>query len=262
VGDVDRRHSEPAPFIRVLGPVTIEHARGSVEQSRRSRLTEYAAYLALHPGTTAAAIDEAIWPDRRREDNQTTRHTATSRLRAWLDDDPEGNPYLPVHQGTHYAFLQDVRTDWDDWRALLPNGPLRAPADDLEGALSLVRGRPFDGAHPRRYAWAEPIRRTMIDQIVDAAHELARHHAREGNWRGAEDAVVIGLALDPALERLWRVRILAAHANDANTAAAESIDRMLTVTDDLGGDLEPETEDLLAAIRQGADLDQLTAIAL
>lgn len=255
------RSDLPAPYIRVLGPVTVEHACGRVEQSRQARLSEYAAYLALFPGATAGAIDDAIWPGRRSEDNDATRHTTTSKLRAWFGKADHGD-YLPAHQGGRFAFRPDVRTDWDDWRALLPDGPLPAATDNLDQALALVRGRPFEGSHRSRYAWAEPLRQQMTDQIVDAAHELARRRAREGNWRAAEAAVLTGLTIDPALERLWRLRILAAHVTAPTTTAAEAIQRMLTITNDLGGDLEPETEALLAAIEDDADLDDLTAIAL
>ena len=256
------RPALPAPYIGVLGPVTVEHARGTCEKSRRARLSEYAAYLALFPGATASAIDDAIWPDRKVEDNENTRHTTTSKLRGWFSEADDGRPYLPTHPGAGFAFRPAVRTDWDDWRALLPDGPLQASTENLERALTLVRGRPFQGVHRSRYAWAEPLRQQMIDQIVDAAHELARRRAHDGDWRAAEAAVLVGLTIDPALERLWRVRILAAHATSPTTTGSEAIERMLTITNDLGGDLEPETEALLSAIEDDADLDDLTAIAL
>jgi len=242
--------------------VSVEHARGRVDAYRRARLTEYAAYLALFPGASAAAIDEAIWPARTGEDNFATRHSTTSHLRRWFATADDGRPYLPTHGGPGYAFRPHVRTDWQDWQALLPNGPLDAPTENLERALTLVRGRPFEGTHRKRYAWAEPLRQQMIDQIVDAAHELARRRAREGNWRAADAAVLVGLTIDPALERLWRLRILTAHVTAPTTTAPEAIQRMLTITNDLGGDLEPETDALLSAIEDDADLDDLTAIAL
>ena len=127
--------------------------------------------------------------------------------------------------------------------------PSAASTERLEQALELVRGRPFEGAHPRRYAWAEPIRQRMISEIVDASYELARRRLMQGRWRAAEQAVVVGLAIEPALERLWRLRILAAHESRNTAATKEAIARLLAITDELGGDLETETENLLAAVQ-------------
>jgi DNA-binding SARP family transcriptional activator len=233
-----------------------------VEPTKRARLLEYAAFLALNPGASHTAIDEAIWPGRRGEANLNTRNTATSKLRAWLGKTPDGEDYLPRHQGGGYALHPAVSTDWGTWTDLLAGGVLQAPTDRLEAALRLVRGRPFDGAHPRRYAWAEPIRQRMIAEIVDASYELARRRLLDGRWRAAEAAVVTGLAIEPAQERLWRLRILAAHSAGDRSAEQEAIDRMLAITDDLDTDLEPDTTALLTAIRDGHQFDQLLTDAL
>jgi len=255
----------PAPRILVLGPVDLVNAEGKVEPTKRSRLLEYAAYLALTPGATHTAIDNAIWPDRENEDNLNTRNPATSKLRRWVGTDPlNGNEYLPrLQAGEGYAFHPAVTTDVGDWDHLLDHDPLNAPTERLEAALALVRGIPFEGTHRKRYAWAEPIRQRLISEIVDASYELARRRLMEGRWRGAEQAVVVGLRLEPAQENLWRLRILAAHESRNPAAEAEAIERLLTITEQLECDLEPETEQLLAALKTpGADFDKLMANAL
>jgi hypothetical protein len=71
----------------------------------------------------------------------------------------------------------------------------------------------------------------------------------EGRYRAAEAAVVIGLGIEPAQERLWRTRILAAHESRNPEAAQEATDRMLTIVRALECDLEPETEELLEALQ-------------
>jgi DNA-binding SARP family transcriptional activator len=238
-----------SPVVLVLGSVGLEHAAGSVEPSKRNRLLEYAAFLALHPGASHTAIDDAIWPSRPAGDNFNTRNTATSKLRAWLGKSPAGEDYLPRHQGGGSGLHEAVTTDWGTWTGLLAGGVLSAPTERLEAALRLVRGRPFDGVHPRRYGWAEPVRQRMISEIVDASYELARRRLMEGRWRAAEAAVVTGLAIEPAQERLWRMRILAAHESRDPAAEQEAIERMLAITDDLGGDLEPRTTELLNQLR-------------
>lgn len=255
----------PTPRILVLGPVDLLNAEGKVEPTKRSRLLEYAAYLALTPGATHTAIDNAIWPDRKNEDNLNTRNTATSKLRRWVGADPvNGDEYLPrLQAGEGYAFHPAVTTDVGDWERLLDHDPLNAPTERLEEALALVRGIPFEGTHRNRYAWAEPIRQRLISEIVDASYELARRRLMEGRWRGAEQAVVVGLRIEPAQENLWRLRILAAHESRNPAAEAEAVERLLTITEQLECDLEPETEQLLAALKTpGTDFDKLMANAL
>jgi len=96
------------------------------------RRTEYATYLALHPGATHTAIDDVIWPDRKTEDNLNTRNPATSKLRRWVGTDPDGNEYLPRHSaGGGYGFLPSVTTDVAQWDQLLAGAPLDAPTEHL-----------------------------------------------------------------------------------------------------------------------------------
>jgi len=254
----------PAPRIAVLGPVDLVNAAGPVEPTKRARLLEYAAYLALTPGATHTAIDDAIWPDRGAGDNFNTRNTATSKLRRWVGPDPAGQDYLPrLQPGEGYGFLPAVTTDIADWDRLVGHDPLNAPTEHLEDALALVRGVPFEGTHRKRYAWAEPIKQRLIEGIVDASYELTRRRLMDGRWRAAEAAVVVGLRLDPAKESLWRLRILAAHESRDPVAETEAIERLLTITEQLECDLEPETEQLLAALKNpGTDFDRLMANAL
>ncbi len=254
----------PTPVIKVLGPVEMDHVSGKVEPTKKGRLLEYAAYLALNPGSTHTSIDDAIWPNRRTEDNLNTRNTATSKLRAWMGKNRAGEDYLPRHQaGAGYAFLPEVRTDVDQWHDLVAGAPLRASSENLEAALCLVRGRPFEGHHPRYYGWSEPVAQQLISEIVDAAYELSRRRLMEGRWRAAEAAIVVGLSIEPAQERLWRLRILAAHESRNPAAEREAVDRLLTITEELECDLEPETEQLLGALTTpDADFNDLLAKSL
>ncbi|MGB8382235.1 MAG: bacterial transcriptional activator domain-containing protein, partial [Dermatophilaceae bacterium] len=122
------------------------------------------------------------------------------------------------------------------------------PSENLEAALKLVRGRPFAGRPTRYYAWTETIAHRLISEIVDASYELGRRRLMEGRYQAAEAAVVIGLSIEPAQERLWRIRILAAHESRNPATTKEAVDRMLTIARELECDLEPETEQLLEAL--------------
>lgn len=242
----------PPPKILVLGPVEMVNATGPVEPTKQARLLEYAAFLVLNPSASHTVIDDAIWPDRKSDDNLNTRNTATSKLRRWVGTTPEGEDYLPRHQaGEGYAFRPEVTSDAHQWAGLLGGDPLTASTENLEEALGLVRGRPFHTAkRRRRYAWAEPFEQQLIAEIVDAAYELGRRRLMEGRWRAAEQAVVTGLAIEPAHESLWRLRILAAHESRDTDSVDEAIDRLMAITEELECDLEPETENLLEALKQ------------
>jgi len=187
-----------------------------------------------------------------------------SVLRRFLGTAPDGQDYLPRHTaGSGYYLLDTVTTDWQQWCNLLPNGASGAPTERLEQALHLVRGRPFQGVKPRTYAWGETVMQEMIAAIVDVAHELGRRRLLEGRWREATQAAVTGLSVEPGMERLWRIRILAERAAGNTAAADDAVDRLLLTTDELGGDLEEATEQLLADLtdQHTLDRDQLDAHA-
>ena len=252
-----------SPQVLVLGQVVVDGAEGPAEQSKRARLTELAAYIALHPGASAAAVNEAIWPERSGETNSNTRNTAVTKLRRWLGTAPDGAEHLPRHhQDDGYVLHPQVGTDLARWDQLVAGNPLTAPSENLQRALELVRQRPFHAHHPKRYAWAESITQRLISEIVDAVYELARRQLLAGAWRAAETTLVKGLLIEPAQERLWRMRILAAYEAHDEAAVAEATERLLVITERLECDLEPETTDLLAQIEgPRATFDQLMATA-
>ena len=96
----------------------------------------------------------------------------------------------------------------------------------------------------------------MISAVVDAAYELARRRYMEGRWRAVGEAAALGVLYEPGTERLWRIWIHAAHAAGNPPAVAEAIDRMHARISELGFDLEPKTEALIAAYERG-DIDGL-----
>ena len=273
-GDVEATEDEAAPRadavelrprtgprILLLGPVDIEQTGGPIEPSKRASLTELAAYLALNPGRSHEAIDAAIWPGK--PVTLAARNTAVSKLRRWLGKTADGDDHLPRFQASvGYQLADTVTTDWQQWQQLLPEGPVGAPAAALEAALQLVRGTPIGGVKARRYAWAEQTRQEMIAAIVDASYELARRRLMEGRWRDATHAAVIGLTVEPGLERLARIRILAAHSAGNKAEEERAVAQLLAVAEDLGGDLEDQTEKLLADLADPARADHLTASAL
>lgn len=254
--------------VRVLGPVSIEGARGVHPGSKAGQAVELAAFLVLHPGATTEQIDEALWPGRSTEGNGSTRNPAMSRLRRWMGTNPgSGTPYLPQFT----TAFDGVECDWHRWLELVGNTPAEADTADLAEALSLVRGRPFDGtvcvgsARRRsgyRYAWAEVLRQRITSAIIDAAEVLALRYLDAGRWADADEIAALGLLQNPGVESLWRIRIVAAYQSHNRTAMGEAIERLaVIVEDDFGDDYEPETIELLDLVSApGRSFDTLADV--
>ncbi|WP_129710866.1 BTAD domain-containing putative transcriptional regulator [Haloactinopolyspora alba] len=233
------------PTLAMLGPVSVVHTAELGERNKRGQLTELAMFIAMNPGCDVDAIDEAIWPGS--TVTRITRNTAISKLRRWLGTDAHGAPLLPRTEG-RYAFLPEVRSDWQEWCDLLPDGPASASTSELRAALALVRGRPFSGRGRRPYAWADHQAQEMIAAIVDACHELAVRMMNAGEPREALRAALLGLTVEPGVELLWRDRLKAeVQLGDRSTVLA-SVEQLRVTADELGGDLEDDTERLVEQI--------------
>ncbi|QOK22615.1 LysM peptidoglycan-binding domain-containing protein [Janibacter indicus] len=227
------------PVLRLLGPVDIDNV-GDVTPAHRMRLTELAAYLSTHPEATGTEIDDAMWPNRAVHDHSRVRDSSLAGLGSWLgpDETPQGG----------LVAARTIASDWSLWQGLVPADPSTAGTEHLEQALGLVRGRPFAGVHPRHYVWAQALRSQMIFAITTAATELARRRLMEGRWAAAHDATVVGLTVEPGVEALWRLQLLATHELGdpvARDAAAFGLADCGRLAD---GVLEPASRELLATL--------------
>jgi DNA-binding SARP family transcriptional activator len=207
------------------------------------QLTEIAAFMALNPGSDHHGLSEAIWPGARAVDN--TRNTAVSKLRKWLGAAEDGSDYVPWVLDDGYRLHPRVRSDWQMWQELLSKGVAAASDADLATALELVKGRPFAGTNPRRYAWAERERQDMISAIVDASHELASRALLAGDAMLARRAAAAGLQVDPGTELLWRDALKADWLAGDREGLISTADRLSALVEELGDDLEPETIELM-----------------
>lgn len=230
------------PRLLMLGAVEVQHAAELGEQTKLGQLTELAMFIAVNPGCDSNAIDEAIWPGS--AVTKTTRGTAISKLRRWLGTDAAGSSLLP-RTDSGYTLYPGVRSDWDDWCDLLPDGPARASTADLRAALELVRGRPFSGRGRRRYDWADHLAQEMIATIVDGCHELALRALVDGDAWEALRTSLLGLSVEPGVELLWRDRLKAEAALADRGRLLNSIGKLRAVAAELGGGLEAETEELI-----------------
>lgn len=235
------RHQPPR--ILMLGPVDIENPAGNLaETSKRGQGIEIAVYVSLRPGLDGTAMDDAIWSGKR--NNRNTRNTAVSKLRRWLGESPTHEPYLP-HMEDSYRLHPEVRSDWQEWQDLLPGELAAATTDQLRAALELVRGMPLSGRGSRKYAWADTHTQEMVSAIVDVSHELAQRHLAAGDLHGAGAAAQRGLDVEPGSEMLWRDRLKVEARLGTRATVDALIDKVRDIADELGGDLEEETTELI-----------------
>ncbi|MEU3707292.1 hypothetical protein AB0E82_33985 [Streptomyces anulatus] len=152
-----------APEISVLGPLTIS---GITYSGHGPKVAALAALIHLRPGRTA--MDPVNpWSTR-------TLQTRLSEIRSRLGAAPDEQPYLPRPKHG-YSFHPDVTSDWRRFQDLATRG-LADPqggTDDLENALALLRGKPFEG---RDFSWAAAVQQEMTSRIIDTAHTLALRH--------------------------------------------------------------------------------------
>lgn len=238
------------PRIALLGQVEVMGVDDlRVEPTRRRRLTELAAIVALHPGCDHTTIDACYYPGRPVSDN--TRNTQVSKLRRWLGATSTGAEYFPRHSNRGYRFATSVRTDWDDFLTLAPLDDVEsASTEDLARAAALVRGRPFAGAHYQRYAWADRVKQQMIDHIIAVVVELIHRYSTARDWRAAEGVVALGLEIEPGLEYLWRARLRVLHrSGNREEVLEETISRLMALSEQYGIRLESATLKLISSLR-------------
>ena len=170
---------DPAAMSRtidLLGPIDLSGSPGTAG-SRAADLAEVAAFIALHPYCSANQVAAELWPGR--SGAVTIRDAQIARLRDWLGTDAYGENHLETTEDGGYRMGPSVSCDWLEFTSRVKNG-------ELVSAISLIRGRPFQGAPLRRYGWAESLRQEMTALIIDTAHFVAEACLREQNPRGAQ----------------------------------------------------------------------------
>src|SRR5699024_99102 len=138
---------------------------------RRAR--EIVAYLALNPGQSEEAFNEAIFPGERRSTKLRARRNDYMRVaRRWLGDDPGGRPYLPLVTEGAYELHPDVEVDWHAFTALAGRPVGEQQTDQLVEALELVVARPLSGIEEDYWEWAQATKSRMCRQVALVAHEV------------------------------------------------------------------------------------------
>lgn len=109
-------------------------------------------------------------------------------------------------------------------------------------AIALVRGEPFSGTAPGRYAWVEPRKHTISAAI---AHAIAVQALASGDLTPAHEVLVKILETDPINGLLYRDLIRLEHQVGNPRAIDRAVQRLTIALDTLDVDMEPATIDLI-----------------
>ena len=240
----------PLPYVRILGPVEAEGLDPSAPMPGRG--IELVAYLLLREGPVdGLQLQRAFWPDTPGAANN--QRGLAKQVRVALGRGPSGEPFLPEnanHRG--YVLHPAIRSDWDDFQALIGEDPTLASSDHLVAALRLVRGTPFAGSNTRRWwQWIAIPQEKMIAAIMDAANELGTRALTSRNASLVRFAAHIQQAVDPLNEAGWRIELKAA-------LQAGAIDTFNVVLEDLyarvgGNDPDYDVDDDTRALIERAN---------
>jgi hypothetical protein len=204
---------EPEIEVSVLGPVEV---RGAAFPFQRAWTLELVVYLALHPrGATNEAWADALWPDRVMA--APTLHSTVSAARHSLGRSRHGGDHLPRRNGV-IRVGPGVSTDWRRFRSLAGSDE----PSDWRRALSLVRGRPFEGLRGADWTVLEGLAAEIGSEAVAVAGRTARWALDRGDGALATWAARRGLRASPYDERLYRLLLMAADA-EGNPAGVEGV---------------------------------------
>ena len=188
---------EPAPEIRVLGPVELV----GLDIDLTSQQLALVTYLACHPSASRDDIVDALWDGQVISKSRFPNLLAETRARIGREHLPEASEgrYRIDGIGTDLARLERAVAQTSDGDVEGDARPL------LRSALQLVRGVPFTPPSLRFWAWAANrghIAARVESTIADIAARLAREEQADGAYDGARWACEQGLLASPADETL------------------------------------------------------------
>lgn len=242
---------DTAVRIDMLGALRITGGTGSTH-AHTSRATAVAALIHLRPGRSTEYLCEAMDPVNPWK--PSTLQSRVSELRSKLGLTKDGHPLLPrPKDDSGYRFHRSLTSDWDQFRKLASRGLAAGPKDgiaDLEAAMALVRGKPFEG---RNLPWAGPVVQEMLSRITDTAHTLARWHTdgESQDLDAARRIVHQALEVEETSEVLYRDLLQIEFAADDTVALRRTAARLQQMARTYDITLEGHTEDTVSLLLSG-----------
>nr|WP_108870924.1 LysM peptidoglycan-binding domain-containing protein [Tessaracoccus timonensis] len=231
----------PAPSLVLLGEPALEGATGQEPRRAQQQCIEYAAWLLLHPGSTATTMSRALCVA------EGTRRSNLSRLRTWLGCDEAGHRFLPEAYQGRISLDERVTSDWHRVRALIPGIVNEASDRALRHALTLVSGPPL-GTAVARWPWARTIHDDMVAFLVDVACELTDRCLAGGYFDEALWALEQGRSVGPNHDELRIRAVRARHLMGDAAATQEEVASLIQTIRDENRQMQPEHAAELARI--------------
>jgi LysM repeat protein len=234
---------DPTIVVGDSGPRDLLDAVSVTAGTRARRVVELLVYLAAHDGTaTRGEWLTDISPDKALSEGYVRNLVLLTRRSL---EAVTGNPDLLTYDRTtqQLTLAENVRTDWSMFRSLTASGE----PEDLQTALSLVRGMPF-GRNPEPWTSATGISYVIIADIGDAAAILGEHALSIGEPQLASWAARQGHLTNRYDQSLWRILLRAAGDKPTLQRIWQELNALLAIDGDPAVDLAPVTVDLYNAL--------------
>ena len=232
--------------VRTHGPNPDLVVDGVPRGSRRTKVLELAAYLALHPeGVERNRLQERLFPDGdpRRGGNYFRQvvHKLRQATGVSLSRSAQGLVRWP---GEVHVDCTDLRFERLVAEAAELTGDERL--EKLESTLALVEGVYLPDSE---LEWAEQRRHELEVLIVDTALDAARLAFELGHTRRARDAAGFAIDRDPFCEAAYCVRMKVEASLGANHAVLTEFHRLSEALAELGVAPAPSTRELMQTLR-------------
>jgi predicted ATPase/DNA-binding SARP family transcriptional activator len=258
----------------VLGPLEVRNAAGVVPVRRGLPRTLLLALL-LRPGQTVSSdfLVDVLWRDDLPRNPANALQIQISYLRKTLGGaEAEGASLLQTRAGGYALVIERERIDAYRFELAVTRvaavdtlrsvQALTATLDEVDRALALWRGEPFEDVTGMDFARGEAtrldeLRWTATERRIDLLLRLGHHAAAVGDLAQL-------VQLMPLRERFHEQLVLALYRSGRQAEALRAYDdARRTLADELGLDPGPELRDLeRAVLQQDRSLDWLPPLPL
>ncbi|GAA4513380.1 MULTISPECIES: BTAD domain-containing putative transcriptional regulator [Nonomuraea] len=248
-----RKRQPAVPSERVIvvdvhthGPVVDLIVDGVPRCSRRTKVLELAAYLALHPeGVERHRLQERLFPDAdpRRGGNYFRQVVHKLRQATGVNLSRTAHGHVRWADGL-YVDSTDLRFERMIGEAYRLRGEERL--DCIESTLEMVEG-PY--LPESELEWAEERRHELEVMIVNAAVDAAQVAVSLGYLERARQAATFAINRDPFCESAYCVRMRVEGALGSPHAVLAEFQRLTTALAELGVEPTPATRQLVRELR-------------